>query len=65
MRWTKRLQARTKKHGAINEGDQSLYLLAVALAGVGSCGSTSVTKIGTATYAPFAERADVTIFTVS
>jgi len=38
-------------------------LLAVVLVGVSSCWSTSVTKIGTATYAPLAEGADVTIFT--
>jgi hypothetical protein len=38
-------------------------LLAVLLVGVCSCGSTSVTKIGTATYAPVAEGGDVTIFT--
>ena len=40
-------------------------LLAVAPAGVSSCASTSVTKIETPTYAPFAEAVDVTIFTVS
>jgi hypothetical protein len=37
--------------------------LAVVLVGISSCWSTSVTKIGTATYAPSAEGADVTIFT--
>jgi len=31
--------------------------------GISSCWSASVTKIGTATYAPSAEGADVTIFT--
>ena len=38
-------------------------LLAVVLVGINSCASTSVTKIGIATYAPVAEGADVTIFT--
>ena len=39
-------------------------LLAVVLVGVSSCWSTSVTKIGTGSYAPLAEGKDVTIFTV-
>ncbi|MGA7127164.1 MAG: hypothetical protein WBZ19_12700 [Chthoniobacterales bacterium] len=37
-------------------------LLAVALAGVSSCASTSVTKIKTETYAPLSEGAGVTVF---
>ena len=37
-------------------------LLAVLLVGVSSCASTSVTKIGTETYAPLAEGKEVTIF---
>jgi hypothetical protein len=37
-------------------------LLAVLPVGVSSCASTSVTKIGTSTYAPLAEGRDVTIF---
>ncbi|MBV8216590.1 MAG: hypothetical protein JOZ08_25510 [Verrucomicrobia bacterium] len=37
-------------------------LLAMILVGVSSCASTSVTKIGIATYAPLAEGKDVTIF---
>jgi hypothetical protein len=38
-------------------------LIVVALVGVSSCASTSVTKIGTATYAPLAEGAEVAVFT--
>ena len=38
-------------------------LLTVVLVGVSACWSTSVTKIGTGTYAPLAEGKDVTIFT--
>jgi hypothetical protein len=37
-------------------------LLAMLLVGVISCASTSVTKIGTGTYAPLPEGKDVTIF---
>jgi hypothetical protein len=40
-----------------------LIFLAVVLVGVSSCWSASVTKIGTATYAPLGEGKDVTIFT--
>jgi hypothetical protein len=36
--------------------------LALLLVGVSSCASTSVTKIGTETYAPLAEGKEVTIF---
>jgi hypothetical protein len=38
-------------------------LVTVVLVGVSACWSTSVTKIGTGTYAPLAEGKDVTIFT--
>ena len=38
-------------------------LLAVVLVGVSSCWSTSVTKTGTASYAPLGEGKGVTIFT--
>ncbi len=38
-------------------------LLAVVLVGVSSCWSTSVTKTGTASYAPLGDGRDVTIFT--
>jgi hypothetical protein len=38
-------------------------LLVVVLVGVSSCWSTSVTKIGAASYAPLAEGTGVTIFT--
>jgi hypothetical protein len=38
-------------------------LLAVVLVGITSCWSTSVTKIGTGTYAPLADGKEVTIFT--
>ena len=38
-------------------------LLALVLVGITACWSTSVTKIGTGTYAPLAEGKEVTIFT--
>jgi hypothetical protein len=38
-------------------------LLTVVLVGVSACWSTSVTKIGTGTYAPLAEGKGVTIYT--
>ena len=38
-------------------------LLTVVLVGVSACWSTSVTKVGTGTYAPLAEGKDVTIYT--
>jgi hypothetical protein len=38
-------------------------LLAVVLVGITSCWSTSVTKIGSGTYAPLGEGKEVTIFT--
>jgi hypothetical protein len=40
-----------------------LISLAVVLVGVSSCWSTSVTKVGSGTYAPLAEYAGVAIFT--